>query len=297
MEPWEPLIWRVELVRRCPVHRTPFSERCPACGSSQGFPPGLDLFGKCRRCGHYLEIGDPLRTGSIGRLTVKEDWWEWRVAYLVGRMLAAHDEMASFADSRGFLTLLDRVRRRLESFLRCCSEVGADPLSVAVYPHREFTVSGETGGGAWCGARLPARQSVSKRSLCRSWDAERWKQLEEELAGFLTGPGRGERSMRMVAKSLGISPGTLRNRYPGEYAQLVSLHEAYVKRRRERRLTLKEKKLREAFDKCVRLGLHPRQDLVFKFAGLSPIYGLNHEYRPIWRELRREYDEGVRAVS
>ena len=323
VEPWEPLIWRVELARRCPVHRTLFSETCPECGSSQGFPPGLVSFGMCRSCGHYLEIGDPLCTSGIGLLARPEDWWEWRVSWLVGRMLAAQEEMAAFANPRGFLTLLDRVRRRrgirstrnlsvhlgvdyvslqmwlkgrrlwrFESFLRVCSEVGADPLAVAVFPHREFSVSGETGGGVWCGAQLPARQSISKHSLCRSWDAARWKRMEEELSEFLVGPERGRRSMTVVAKLLGISPGTLKKRYPKEYARLVSLREGYVKRRRGQRLTLQEKTLRKAFERCVRQGLRPRQDLVFKFAGLSPLYGMNHEYRPIWRKLRREYDEG-----
>ena len=328
VEPWEPLIWRVGLVRRCPVHRTPFSEKCPACGHSQGFPPGLLLFGTCIRCGHSLEIGDSLCTGSVSHLAIQEDWWEWRVSCLVGRMLAAHEEMAEHASPRGFLTLLDRVRRRravrslrnlavhlgvdyvclqrwvknkrwrLESFLRCCSEVGADPLLVAVYPHREYTVTGEAGGGVWCGAQLPARRiGLGKPLGCRNWDVERWKQLEEELFTYLDGPERGRRSMSVVAKSLGISPATLQKRYPREYRRLLSLHEGYVKRRRNRRLTLMEKKLREAFEKCVRLGLYPRQDLVFKFAGLAPICGVNHEYRPIWHKLRQEYDEGTWVIS
>lgn len=328
VEPWEPLIWRVGLVQRCPVHRTPFSENCPECGYSQGFPPGLQLFGVCIRCGHGLEIGDPLCTGSVSRLAVKEDWWEWRVSCLVGRMLAAHEEMAAFGGTKGFMTLLKRVRRRravrslrnltvhlgvdyvslmrwfktkrwrLESFLRCCSEVGADPLSVAVYPHREFAVSGETGGGVWCGAQLPARRiGMAKHAVCRGWDAARWRQMEEELSKYLTGPERGQHSMTMVAKLLGISPGTLKKRYPKEYARLVSLHEAYMKRRRNERLTLQEKKLRAAFEKCIREGLYPRQDLVFKFAGLSPINGVNHEYRPLWRKLRQEYDEGTWVIS
>lgn len=328
VEPWEPLLWRVRDALRCPVHRTPFSERCPECGSSQGFPPGLDVFGRCRICGHDLEIGDPLCVRGIGLLARREEWWEWRVSWLIGQMLAAQEEMAASASPQGFLTLLDRVRRRrgvksirnlsvhlgvdyvslqrwlkserwrFESFLRTCSEVGADPLAVALFPHREFTISGEVGGGVWCGARLPARRiAASRLSLCRGWDVERWKQMEEELSTFLIGPERGQRSMRVVAKSLGVSPGTLKKRYPREYVRLVSLHEEYVQRRRERRLMLQERNLRRAFVKCVRRGLRPRQDLVFKFAGLSPLHGMNHEYRPIYLKLRREYDEGTQVIS
>ena len=327
VEPWEPLIWRVELARRCPVHRTPFSEVCPACGSSQGFPPGWVSCDTCRNCGHKLEVGDPLYTSGIGLLTRQEDWWEWRVSWLVGRMLSAQEEMAAFASPRGFLTLLDRVRHRrglrsirslsvhlgvdytrlqrwlknepwrFESFLRVCSEVGADPLAVAVFPHREFSVSGETGGGVWCGAQLPARQRRSRHSPCRSWDAARWKRVAEKLYEFLEGPERGRHSMWAVSRSLEISPGTLKNRYPKEYAKLVAQHEKYKQRQRKQRRRKHEEKLRKGFEMCIRKGLHPRQDLVFKFAGLSPIYGMNREYGPIWRKLRREYDEGNLEIS
>ena len=76
VEPWEPLLWRVAVVRRCPVHCTPFSEVCPRCQVRQGYMPGMVRIGVCRKCGHHLETGDPLVcTGARAPLATPEERW------------------------------------------------------------------------------------------------------------------------------------------------------------------------------------------------------------------------------
>ena len=165
-ELWEPLLWRVAPVRRCPVHRIPFSELCPRCRARQGVVAEIVPFGHCRKCGHLLEPDDPLlRDSSAGALHDLHALWEWWIASAVGRMLSSQRLLERSASSRGFSELLRRscgqpikqtlqsVARylgvgwnsievwmhgkrlpRLDFFLVVCMRLGADPLQVAVAP-------------------------------------------------------------------------------------------------------------------------------------------------------------------
>ena len=320
VEPWEPLLWRVGVVRRCPVHRTPLSEVCPRCKSSQGFMPGVVPFGICRWCGHDLEIDDPMRTRRAARLTGSVKRWEWEVAQAVGRLLAAQEEMAAFASPRGFLTLLERIRNRVDShsllglsryiganqasvknwmdgkrlwcfgsFIQVCMRVGVDPLAVAVFPHRDFSVPERSERELRLGAPRLARQAGSRSPSCRYWEPARWRQAEKQLAEILEGPEPGQFSVVAVTRLLGITPGALQKRYPEVYVRIRDLHAAYRKRMREERLARREARLREAFLACVQEGVYPSKDVVFRRAGLPPMYSVNLEDRSIWRRLRYEF--------
>ncbi len=65
---WEPLLWRMKPVRRCPVHRVPFSETCPKCGAPQGLVQEIALLGTCRRCGPAVweQVGQGLAAVLAG---------------------------------------------------------------------------------------------------------------------------------------------------------------------------------------------------------------------------------------
>ena len=321
VEPWEPLLWRVAVVRRCPVHCTPFSEVCPRCQVRQGYMPGMVRIGVCRKCGHHLETGDPLVcTGARAPLATPEERWEWEVSQVVGRMLAHQEEMAAHASPRGFLTLLERllhrpeigskrklvlyvgaddmsVRRwltgkhlwRTELFIRVCMRAGVDPLAVAVYPHRDYSEVAGLEKPSQSQARWPVRRASSRKAPCRHWGEAGWKQFREKLSAILEDPTSGRLSLTQITKSLGVSHSTLKRRYPKEYAELKVLHGAYRKRNKDQRLAAIEALLEAACLECIREGVIPKQKLVFARAGLSPRFAFNYTHGPIWRKLWRKY--------
>ena len=111
------------------------------------------------------------------------------------------------------------------------------------------------------------------------------------LPSCLKVPEPGRLSVKAVSKSLGFTAGSLKKRYPEVYVQIRDLHAAYRKRMREELHAKREVALRAALLACVREGVYPRQDIVFRRAGLSPLYGMNPDYGSIWRQLR--YESGL----
>ena len=165
---WEPLLWRVSAVERCPVHCIPFSELCSSCHARQGVVSEIVPFGSCRKCGRDLEADDPLRRDwSAGELQDPQARWEWWTSVAVGRMLASQRLLARSGGLWGFSELLrislgsdPSVKRssrrlaqyldvgwnsievwmhrrrspRLDGFLAVCLRLRADPLEIAVIP-------------------------------------------------------------------------------------------------------------------------------------------------------------------
>lgn len=321
---WEPLLWRVALVKRCPVHRAPLSRVCPGCKATQGFMPGVVPIGTCRKCGRYLEIGDRSRTKSAKRLASSVDDWEWQVSKVVGRLLASQNEMAANASPQGFLSLLRSLQCRpdvpsllglsrylgvnpvglkawlqgerlwaFEPFIRACMRVRADPLAVAVFPHRRFFVAEELEEDSFSASygRQVSGNGL-KRSSCRRWGKSEWERFEEKLGRVLAVLGTEGFSIKTISKYLGISPSTFQRRYPKEYRKIKVGRGRFIKRRAEQRPVEAEKAMRAAFQELIDEGEHPRQDKVFERAGLNPLYAMSELYGPIWRKIRREYDSG-----
>ena len=320
---WEPLLWRVASVRRCPVHRTPFSEVCPKCKGFQGLVQELVPFGMCRRCRHPLDAGDPwVRSGSKASFENDEARREWWLSVEVGRMLAFQGMVSAFPNPEGFSLLLKESIARpdvgsirglvrhlgvvrgsvlpwmrgerlpnLESFLLVCMRLSADPLRVAIVPRVELPEE------SLCrkdGAPFPwpliRRELTGHRGR---YGPGFWARADKKLSALLAESDAGRRSATQVAKALGITNKTLKKYYPTEYARLLDLHEAYRKRERERKFAQHRDKLRAAVLACVREGVYPRQDWVFQRAGFSRHLSCNPEYRQVW--LSALYEYGIKA--
>lgn len=326
---WEPLLWRVAVVKRCPVHRAPLSRVCPGCKATQGIMPGVVPIGTCRNCGRYLEIGDRSRTKSAKRLAGSVDDWEWQVSKVVGRLLASQKEMAAHASPQGFLSLLRGLQCRpdvpsrlglsrylgvnpvglkawlqgeglwaFEPFIRACMRVRADPLAVAVFPHRRFSVVEKLEQDLFLVSHgRPSSGKGLKRPSCRRWGKSEWEQFEEQLGRVLEVLGTERFSIETISNYLGVSPSTFRKRYPKEYRRIKAGHARFIKRRVEQRPVEAEKTMRAAFQELIDEDEHPRQDKVFERAGLNPLYAMSELYGPIWRKIRREYDSGARTVD
>ena len=54
---YEPLLWRLALVERCPFHRVALLKRCPTCDCLQPLVTQGVPIGHCTRCGHPLHDG------------------------------------------------------------------------------------------------------------------------------------------------------------------------------------------------------------------------------------------------
>ena len=164
-EPWEPLLFRLGPVERCPIHGIRLSERCASCHRRQPMIVQRVPLSYCHHCGVRLHIGDPSR--ERGRFDTDghgDGGWEWWVSVVLGQMLSVHANSRQLADPNGFASLIDvavdgfgmnalatamgfkrnvlRQWRRfikrpwLRTFVRTCLRLGVHPADVA-FPRRE----------------------------------------------------------------------------------------------------------------------------------------------------------------
>ena len=161
-EPWEPLLFRLEPVRRCPIHRVRLSDRCPSCNRTQPLVTQRVPLSYCHHCGARLQVGDPLReSGRFDASGEGEAVWEWCISVVLGQMLSVQIDSKRLADPRGFASLIDREVERdafgmnsladalglkrnmlrqwrrlikrpwLRNFVNLCLRLGAHPADVA----------------------------------------------------------------------------------------------------------------------------------------------------------------------
>ena len=319
---WEPLLWRVAAVRRCPVHRIPFSDLCPRCRARQGVVAEIVPFGYCRKCGHALEPDDPLLSDpSAASLADPGALWEWWTAHAVGRMLSSQRLLERSGKSRGFSQLLCRSLsqfgdrtvqslaqhlgvgwnsievwmngKRLPSlafFLAVCMRLGADPLQVAVSPS---PVPVPRHRLPWADARPPwppVRSGTSPRSqrLPRR-DPDYYQRLADAVRNLLDTPRSDRLSVTAAARYLQTTRRTLMTRFPAEYARLVARHQSYRAEAREEVFALRREDLLEAVSACVSEGRYPSKRRVFAAAGLSTTFQRVPRYVEVWRNALREH--------
>ena len=84
---YEPLLWRLALVERCPVHRVALLKRCPTCDCLQPLVTQGVPIGHCTRCGHLLHDGSLLSAPDEAVLDLPDRLALWRSVAL-SRVLA-----------------------------------------------------------------------------------------------------------------------------------------------------------------------------------------------------------------
>ena len=261
IEPWQPLLWRLRAVNRCPFHRVPLSERCASCGHRPRVLAETVPYPHCDRCGNPLYLEDPNRFSV--RLDPSGDpdpLWEWWTSVAVAHMLALQTDPDLLASASGFSSLLERTMRRyriglspigrrvgivpaalfpwramtaqppIPKFVRMCMLLGEHPALVA-YPDLSDRLS-------QCWSPWPALDHPWPRPTAASFDSPsrkafeaRWaraaRALDEAIAAG------GVVSLRSFAESLGEHDAALRKRFPDRYAKLRNLQAA--KRAADRR--------------------------------------------------------------
>ena len=220
ISPWEPLIWRVKIVRRCPVHRTVLSDICPSCGKPQPVVNKRVPAGICTSCGTPLHEGDPLlRSGDVEPRFGSDECWEYWYAVAVARMLSVQSDINESASNFGFVslvveaveefgdgksqklakhlglsyTLINRITTesylpRLEYFLTVTMRLGADPAEIALAPY------GSLFRKPWASLRDRVQPwpkftwSSPRRQV--SYSPEFWARIGEKVDREITDGGR-----------------------------------------------------------------------------------------------------------
>ena len=316
VEAWEPLIWRVSFVKRCPVHGTPLSEVCGACKRRQGFLSDIVPVGLCCKCRTFLEKGDDLVREGFAFPSTYEEEWEFRLSRAVGRMLACQKEGFEMAGHQGFLRLLDILLRHrdigspfklarylsttpesiknwtqgghppnLKSFLKVCLRVEVDPVWVASHPNSmHFGVGEELPDGV----RPTGEYRSKKYAPSREWDVDRWEWVRKQLGEWLRNDRCRLYSATKIAEFLGVSSHALKTHCPEEYAALKGLHAEYLREKRSAAFDEIESALREAFEDCISEGMRPTVRRALEYAGLSPKLMIGERYRRLWKQIKEE---------
>ena len=113
--PYEPLVWRLALVARCPRHRLRLLNRCPTCERPQPVVTQGVPIGYCLHCAHALYRGADLSPPDEQSLDVTERWLLWRSVAL-SRLLAWSSSLPVGALSS--LPVVNRFPRLLEHTLK-----------------------------------------------------------------------------------------------------------------------------------------------------------------------------------
>lgn len=83
---YESLLWAIEIVRFCPLHRVPLEEICPHCGCRSGPLAAHTRPGYCSRCGGWLGGAGAALEKSISESDLERETW---IAQSIGDLLAA----------------------------------------------------------------------------------------------------------------------------------------------------------------------------------------------------------------
>lgn len=244
-EPWEPLLFRLAPVERCPIHRILLSEYCPSCHLPQPMVVQRVPLSYCHCCGARLHIGDPLReSGCLDTDAGDDGVWAWWISVVLGQMLSVHVGSEQLADSNGFVSLVNdavdvfgmnslaaamgykrnvlrqwrRVIRRpwLRTFVKMCLRLGAHPADVA-FPdpggRRTYSWSPwPIGREPWLAAKVQPAPS-----LCHT----RSTRVKREAAALNAAVAAGEySSIADVTRIVGVSYDRLLRNFPEQVVKI-----------------------------------------------------------------------------
>jgi hypothetical protein len=232
---WEPLIWSIPYVSRCPVHRCGLVEECSSCGAKQRRDAPIDQRHRCWSCSASL--------AGEGAATAHPKFYDWvdsEICKLVafcstsGREPVPGDTLSHIAD--GFESYarnrheLHRMRRclalqrgdsidshlSLTGFINLSALLGTTLVDVLTRPQEAMS---SPLLDLWSGFHWLCDPFAKKDDTVR---AARWlvrKVLRTCGAWYLP-------SMRVLVKDLGVSPSRLKDFDPEIYETYM---EAYMK--------------------------------------------------------------------
>jgi hypothetical protein len=232
---WEPLVWSIPYVSRCPVHQCDLVEECSSCGAKQRRDAPIDLRHHCQSCGASL-AGD-------GAAIVRPKFYDWvdrEICRLVafcstsGREPIAADTLSYIAKGLESYAMnrheLQRARRclalqrgssidsrlSLTGFINLSALLGTTLVDVLTRPQEAMS---SPLLDLWSGFHWLCDPFAKKDDTVR---VARWlvrKVLRTCRAWYLP-------SMRVLVKDLGVSPSRLKEFDPEIYETYM---DAYTK--------------------------------------------------------------------
>lgn len=299
---YQPLLWMIQVVTLCPLHKRWLTERCPQCHKQQSvIATSKTKPGECTQCGFSLGISSKaIAEPEVDQKTA--DWQDWVIDTLETLRLTSlfsgslhwatfFSHFASGMESKGAFSKLARItdikrgvlyrwmegsgQPSLENILYLCYVCGVTPQEVManqLSPLKQALQS-ET-------AYHPLR---SPRSLPRLVSQEVCRELiqrvldgREELLGVV-----------QIAKRLECDAVTLVRHFPDECAIITQRMQAHRTQRRTQRIARECEEVRQAVIALHTQGIYPSHRRVRALLS-RPSSIRQPAVNAVWREIRHE---------
>jgi hypothetical protein len=234
---YDPLLWTLEVITVCPLHRQQLQQRCPYPDCHRALPhlaPRAQP-GHCSWCHRWL--GNPIpNEGEIQKDAREEDWeWQEWVNSAMGELLSAAPSLLTPPKREALIaTIVSFVKRvaggnsatfaqvirvdrttlwcwvkgryipLTEALLRMCYHLGTSPLRFLTMGREEVDTIPETSTQRSVNADKPQKR-------CRKFETERVRAALEAVVQRTDDPPP---SMREVAEGLGYHHSHLLRKFP-----------------------------------------------------------------------------------
>lgn len=236
---YDRLIWNVDTVRRCPIHRVSLIDKCPSCSSRQTFFRSSGNLVACWKCGSDLATKEGTWTFEPRPSFGEQDVCELTVAVSDGSFLqASSDALHIFKKEihrlfpnakRSPLSYLvpavDRCRYpTFLTLLKASHATGVSLLEVLTDPRQAAAKAGGLGLSTYTPPAVPHPHH----------DKAKLRRMELKMRGLLVRPlSEHLPSLAKLAAEFGVTTGCILHRNP-------KLHNQYMARRAELRLYRRE---------------------------------------------------------
>jgi hypothetical protein len=301
---YQPLLWMVTVVTRCPIHQQALTSHCPHCQKKQAVIALKTAPGHCTQCKRWLGILG-IEKGPLGSVSTPPDWHDFVVAALSELRLASLSggvlqwELFFLHLAAGIQAVAQRVTQKelelfftniaslwqldqwlsfrwvpsLETILKCCYLCEVTPLELMkgeIFPLVEAIQRGS-----------PSRPAFHRRRKQRVNPGPCLELIQAVL------DGREELlGLRRLSERLGCAVPTLLRLYPEECALITQQARAYRRQQKEFRIAQACECVRQQVIALHAQGVYPS---LHKVSALLPTGNLRSpEERNTWHATLRE---------
>ena len=298
---YQPLLWMLQVMTACPLHRKKLEELCPFCLKKQSVIAVRSRSGFCTRCNTWL--GAPFDMAEGNEIDDEAfHWQKWVVGVIEELCVATASSdsilwerfpvgLAACTETRGEIAqvarrtgvsraVLSDWRRgaRTPSFkgvLELCYVLNVSPLQLLMSEPallKEIIQARETYRQPW--SREPAPPQVSREHAL--------EMIRSVLNSQEPPVGRN-----WIERRLGLGPKVLARWFPQESALITARYQAYRAEQAQQRLARECDAVRQATLALYAQGMNPSAKKV-RAALSDPNIMARPAVRATWRAIRRE---------